>query len=40
MINEGNEDDDFLFSIENNSYKLRDIFLPSTMLLTPKLTSG
>lgn len=30
----GDEDDDFLFTVDNNTYKLRDIFLPSSMLVT------
>ena len=36
----GRQDEDFLFSVENSSYKLRDIFLPSTMLVTKQLAQS
>ena len=40
MSNAGREDEDFLFSVENSSFKLRDIFLPSTMLVTKELAAS
>ena len=38
-MNLGKNEDQFIFSVKDKSFKLRGIFLPTTMLVTPGLGS-